>query len=425
MYARSFLSRLSLATAFLCASSSAQTPNPGIHAQRIVTGNCTAKTAIEFIAPMPAEEIPILHGIGPFQSWHVILEIALEQLPGQTTPVREMHYKPSPGLGVPMPTDVNNDGQVGDSHPGMPGLVLTMSDDLFINGKLLQAGTNLASFFDMIGSEIEHGGDQTTTLAWIVTPNFMVIDIDLNNQTTLTATINGKTDSVVARHGFDPQYFPCAATMASGQTPTVSIFTPDWISTIDDNVFAQPQKKEAFFLGVEVRIPCWFDATTNPPTPKPLDPIPGPGLVGMMLTGNFLNVPGPGPNPAFPSYYVTFSDNYMDWPTNSGVMRGIVGGGTCNTIYGTTGQNLGFAFEQASVSSWYGVDGQPNLVPVNKDDQMIYRFAMIGDGQIFEGDVLPLEMMITATIETECNMFSITNVRVKHKPDVSTPDPGP
>jgi hypothetical protein len=59
------------------------------------------------------------------------------------------------------------------------------------------------------------------------------------------------------------------------------------------------------------------------------------------------------------------------------------------------------------------------------DDQLIYRFVMIADGKVFDTDVLPAEMMITAAIETTTNCFSITNLRVKHRPDVKTPNPGP
>ena len=45
------------------------------------------------------------------------------------------------------------------------------------------------------------------------------------------------------------------------------------------------------------------------------------------------------------------------------------------------------------------------------------------NGTIMDTDALPGEMLITATIETECNLFSITNVRVKHRPDIVTPNP--
>lgn len=400
-------------------------PPSSVHVQRISSGNCVAKTAIEFLSPMAAEEIPVLHGPPPFQAWHVILELGLEQVAGQLTPVRELHYKPSPGLAAPLPTDVNNDGIKGDPHPGIPGLTLTFSDDLLVNGTLLPAGTNLASLFEMIGSEIQHGGDQTTRLAWCVVPQiFQVIDIDLSLTTLLTATINGRTDQVIAKHGFDPQFFPCTATGGSGQTPTTSFFAPDWVSTVDSNVFPDAMR-EPFLVGFEVRIPCWFDPSTNPPTPKPLDPLPGPGFAGMIMTGNFPNIAGPGPHPMWPTVYTTFSDTYFDMPTGSLVPGGIVGGGTCATIYGTTGPNLTFAFEQASVDSWYGVNGMPNLAPMLSDDQMIYRFTMIADGRILDSDVTPNEMLIHGTAETQCNLFSITNVRVKHRPNITTPDPGP
>jgi hypothetical protein len=389
------------------------------HAYRRVAGGCTPKTAIEFISPMPTEEIPVLH-MPPPKAWHVILEVAVEQVPGQTTPVREFHSLPSPGLAVVPATDVNGDAVIGDAHPGIPGLVLKMNDDLFVNGTLLPAGTNLASFFEMIGSEIEHGGDQTTMLSWVVTPQFQIIDIDGTKTTTLTATINGQTDTVLARHGVDPKYAPCSIP----STPTVSIFAPDWISTVDSMV-NPGDHNTPFFVGVEVRIPCWFNPVTVPPTPTPLDPIPGPGPGTMAFTGNFPLVAGPGGNPAFPTLDVRFSDRYFDFATGSMVPGGVITGGTCATIWGATGGNLAFAFEQSSVDSWYGVDGIPNMAPVLADDQIIYRFTMIADGAIFDTDALPNEMMITATIETECNLYSITNVRVKHRPIVTTPDPGP
>jgi hypothetical protein len=160
-----------------------------------------------------------------------------------------------------------------------------------------------------------------------------------------------------------------------------------------------------------------------PPTPIPLDPLvgPGPGV----LTGNFPFVPGPGMHPAFPSMYLTFSDDYADIATASFYPGGIVTGGTCATLYGFTGPNLAPTLGQSSVSAWYGVDGIPNFAPTFADDQLIYRFTGIYDGMIIDTDVLPMEMMVTASIETECNLYSITNVRVKHRPDVVTPDPGP
>jgi hypothetical protein len=78
------------------------------------------------------------------------------------------------------------------------------------------------------------------------------------------------------------------------------------------------------------------------------------------------------------------------------------------------------------VHAWYGVNGVIDTTPLGGgDDQLIYRFVMIADGDILDSDALLGEMMITAAIETQTNCFSITNVRVKHRPDVITPDPGP
>jgi hypothetical protein len=66
----------------------------------------------------------------------------------------------------------------------------------------------------------------------------------------------------------------------------------------------------------------------------------------------------------------------------------------------------------------------PETTPLGGgDDQLIYRFVMIADGQIIDTDVWPKEMLITAAIETTTNCFSITNVRVKHRPNVKTPNP--
>ena len=76
--------------------------------------------------------------------------------------------------------------------------------------------------------------------------------------------------------------------------------------------------------------------------------------------------------------------------------------------------------------AWYGVNGVPDTTPLGGgDDQLVYRFTMVADGMIFDTDNLPREMLITAAVESTTNCFSITNVRVKHKPNVKTPDPGP
>jgi hypothetical protein len=386
-------------------------------AQRYPISGCPPQTAVEFISPMFNEEVAVLHNTPMPQSWHVIIEVSMEQSsPASTTAVREGQYILSPGLTVPMATDLNFDAVLGDAHPAMPALTVTMNDGLIAAGTFLPPGTNLASLFEMIGSEIEHVGDQTTMLTWIVTPQFQLIDLNGDMATDLSATVNGVTDVVHFRHGVDPMYMPCSVQ----STPTVSIFGPDWISTIDSMVMPGDMQT-AFLVGVEVRIPCRFNPGTIPPQPIPFDPLPGPG--GMVMTGNFPGVGGPGGHPAYPTLDVRFSDDYFDAPTGSLVPGGVITGGTCATIWGATGANLAFAFEQASVDAWYGVDGLPNFTPMPADDQLIYRFTMIGNGTIMDTDALPGEMLITATIETECNVFSITNVRVKHRPDIVTPNP--
>lgn len=393
--------------------------------RRIPTGPpCVPKTDIEFIAPMFGEEIPNFHGISPTpDSWHVILEIAVEQVPGvQLTPVLEGVNIPSPGAAAPLPTDVNGDGVLGDPHPDIPGLTLVFDDDLlWAGGFLLPAGTNLASLFELIGSEIEHGGDQSVSLAFVIDPTSMLVDINGDMGTNLKATINGITDSVFVKHGWDP--IPMG--ILSVQTPTISIWTEDWISTVDSDV--PPDMATSFLVGVEVRIPCWFDPSTLPPTPVPLDPIFGPCQGGVMAcTGNQPPVPGPGFHPAYPSLDVRFSDDYFDPLTGSFVPGGVITGGQCGVIWGSTGGSLAFAFRQASVHAWYGVNGFPDTTPLGGgDDQMIYRFTMLADGTIFDTDAQAMEMLITAAIESSSNCFSITNVRVEHRPDVVTPDPGP
>lgn len=46
---------------------------------RIRIAQCRPQTAIEFIAPMPTEQVPIFHGASPTpESWHVVLEISTE-----------------------------------------------------------------------------------------------------------------------------------------------------------------------------------------------------------------------------------------------------------------------------------------------------------------------------------------------------------
>ncbi len=382
---------------------------------------CRSRTAIEFIAPMPAEEVPNFHPTSPNpESWTIVLEIALEQNgPGAGTPVFEGTFIPSPGALALPPTDVNGDALLGDPHPAIPGLTLTIDDFLIFNGFPLPPGTNLASFFELIGSEIEHGGAQSTTVTWLVDPQWMIADLNGDFGTNLTATIAGKTDTVFVKHGLDPRF----TGVHSPQTPTLTLWTADWISTVDSDVL--PSARTPFLVCVEARIPCFFDHSTTPPTPIPVDPIFGPCWAGAMAcTGTFPPLPGPGFHPMFPSLDVRFSDAYLDVKTGSFVPGGTISGGACGVLWHATGGNLAFAFRQASVHAWFGINGIPDTGPLGGgDDQLIYRFVMIADGRIFDTDVLPREMLITAAIETTTNCFSITNLRVNHRPDVTTPDP--
>lgn len=163
----------------------------------------------------------------------------------------------------------------------------------------------------MIGSEIEHGGDQSISVSWVVDPAvWMLVDIDGSMNTTLNARINRKADSVTVAHFPDP----ISMGLLSSQNPTISIWTEDWISTVDSDVLSDAQT--AFLVGVEVRIPCYFDSSTVPPTPVPLDPLVGACAAGP-CTGFFPPQPGPGFHPAFPSLDVRFSDTSAKPPSTS------------------------------------------------------------------------------------------------------------
>lgn len=379
-----------------------------------------SRSALEFIAPMPAEEVPnFVAGSPAPDAWTIVLELAAEQEGPPFALVQEGTTIPSPGAAAAQPTDVNADGFLGDPHPSVPGLVLVLDDFLVFNGFPLAPGTNLASFFQLIGSEREHGGGQSTSVSWVLDPQYFLADLNGDLGTTLTATWNGQTDTVFVKHGFDPK----STGVHSAQNPTLSIWTSDWISTLDSAVLPQPETP--FLVCVEARIPCFFDGSTTPPTPIPVDPIFGPCQGGTMAcTGTFPPLPGPGFHPMFPSLDVRFSDSYLDTKTGTFVPGGTISGGQCGVIWNATGASLAFAFRQASVHAWYGVNGVPETTPAGGgDDQLIYRFTMIADGQIFDTDVLPREMMITAALETTTNCFSITNVRVKHRPDLTTPNP--
>lgn len=407
--------RLTVPLLLLASPAAAQVAGP---ATQLAT--CRSRTAIEFIAPMPTEQVPNFHGANPFpEAWNIVLEISAEQTGPPITKVQEGTTIPAPGAAAPMPTDVNADGFLGDPHPAIPGLTLVMDDFLVFNGFPLPPNTNLASFLQLIGSELEHGGGQSTTVGWVLDPQFFIADLNGDMGTNLTATLNGKTDTVFVKHGFDPKF----TGVHSAQNPTLSIWTSDWISTVDARVLPEPETP--FLVCVEARIPCFFDNSTVPPTPIPVDPIFGPCWGGAMAcTGTFPPLPGPGFHPMFPSLDVRFSDSYMDTKTGTFVPGGTISGGQCGVIWNATGASLAFAFRQASVHAWLGVNGIPDTTPAGGgDDQLIYRFTMIADGQIFDTDVLPREMMITAALETTTNCFSITNVRVKHRPDVTTPNP--
>jgi hypothetical protein len=383
---------------------------------------CRSRVALEFIAPMPTEEVPSLPGPTPNpESWTIVLELSAEQTGPPITRVFEGTYIPAPGAVPVPPTDLNGDAILGDAHPALPALTLTMDDVLVFNGFPIPAGTNLASLIQLIGSEIEHGGGQSTTVTWVIDPPSMLVDLNGDMGTNLTATLFGKTDTVFVKHGLDPKF----TGVHSAQNPTLSIWTSDWISTVDS--FNLPQVETPFLVCVEARIPCFFDHATVPPTPVPVDPIFGPCWAGAMAcTGTFPPFPGPGFNPMFPSLDVRFSDAYLDTKTGSFVPGGTISGGQCGVIWNATGGSMAFAFRQASVHAWYGVNGIPDTGPMGGgDDQLIYRFVMIADGQIIDTDVLPREMLITAALETTTNCFSITNVRVKHRPDVVTPNPLP
>ncbi len=381
---------------------------------------CDSRVALEFIAPMATEVVPNFHIASPNpDAWTIALEIAAEQKGPPLAKIFEGTYFPSPGALALPPTDINGDALLGDAHPAIPQLTLTMDDVLLYNGFPIPPGTNLASFFELIGSEIEHGGGQSTSVTWVLDQKWMLFDVNGDKGTNITATFLGQTDTIFVKHGYDPLF----TGVHSAQNPTISIWTSDWISTVDSLV--APPRETPFLVCVEARIPCYFDHTTVPPTPIPVDPIFGPCWGGAMAcTGTFPVFPGPGFNPMFPSLDVRFSDSYLDTKTGSFVPGGTISGGQCGVIWNATGGSLAFAFRQASVHAWFGVNGIPDTTPAGGgDDQLIYRFVMIADGQTFDTDVLPGEMLITAAIETTTHCFSITNVRVKHPPDVKTPNP--
>jgi len=380
---------------------------------------CGPQLSLEFIAPMPTEEWPV-YGGGTPDAWTVQVELADEPRSPVGPGIFEGTFLPSPGLAAAIPTDVNGDGVPGDRHPAIPNLRIWMDDNLVVAGFLLPAGTNLSSLVEIIGSEIEHGGDQSTTLSWVMDfATYTLIDINGDLGTNLFCKLAGASDTVFVRHGLSPVF----GGVTSIETPTISIVTPDWISTVDSGV---PSSSETpFLVSVEVRIPCWFDTTTTPPTPVPLDPIFGPCQGGTMAcTGSFPAMAGPGFNPMFPSLDVRFSDDYLDTVTGTFVPGGVITGGRCGVLWGSTGANLAYAFRQASVHAWYGANGVPDTTPTGGgDDQMIYRFVMNADGMIFDTDALPGEMLVTAAIESSTNCFSITNVRLKHRSDVTTRNP--
>src|SRR5262245_6257121 len=99
---------------------------------RLVTNR--SRTAIEFIAPMPTEQVPNFHARSPNpDAWTIVLEISAEQEGPPITRVREGTYIPAPGAVVLPPTDLNGDAVLGDPHPAIPGLTLVMDDMLVFN----------------------------------------------------------------------------------------------------------------------------------------------------------------------------------------------------------------------------------------------------------------------------------------------------
>ena len=80
------------------------------------------------------------------------------------------------------------------------------------------------SVLELIGSEIEHGGSQSTTVSWLLDPQYFFVDSNGDMGTTLIAMLNGETDTVFFRHGWDLKYMG----VLSSQTPTISIGACEW-----------------------------------------------------------------------------------------------------------------------------------------------------------------------------------------------------
>ena len=354
------------------ASSSATAQNPVVKSVQELP-LCRSRTGIEFIAPVTSEEVPVFHGPSPNpESFLIVLEMAFEQDGPPLAGVLEGAFVPAPGAVVVPPTDVDGNGLQGDPHPAIPALSLVADDDLFFNGMPVPAGTNLASFVECVGSEIEHGGGQTTTVTWLLDPlRYFLVDLNGDMGTNLVATIHGQKAKTFFRHGWDVKY----TGVLSSQDPTISIWTEDWISTVDrDPAIGDPTP---FLVCVEVRIPCTWDSSTFPPTPVPLEPIFGPCWAGAMAcTENFPPMPGPGFHPMFPGFDVRLSDDYFDLATGTFVPGGVITGGACGVIWGSTGASLAYAFRQSSVHAWYGVNGVIDTTPLGGgDDQLVYRFT--------------------------------------------------
>lgn len=400
----------------------AQTPAPPMPAGPITPiGGGGAPVSIEFISPMFTEFIPNAPGSPMGDCWEVVIEASINQ--ARVWPrigVFESFNQFPPGLMNPIPTDVNGDGIMGDPNPFFPDLIVTCDEPWIVLGMAVPPGINLASLFHKAGSEKELDGTQTTTFAMTVDPMIATItDTNGDNMAILKSTIRNATDWVQFQLGmFTGNYGPGL----TPETPTISFFTPDWISTVSADELTE------WALGIEVRIPCFSDGVNA----WAFDPLPGPfmpviGAMTQIQTG-FSVFPGmPGmPNPNFPTLAVVFSDDFMDVNSGNmflgGTISGCMGGNPATLR--VTGQNLATLIQEVGVTWWFGVNGVPDAPQsLTSDDELIYRFVMIVRGHIQDTDVLPNEMIATAGIVTTGGLSSISNVRIKHDHGVFTPDP--
>ncbi|MFH1998450.1 MAG: hypothetical protein ABIK28_02165 [Planctomycetota bacterium] len=380
---------------------------------------------VEFISPVVTEFVPNAPGAPLGDCWEVIIEASINQsLNWPRIGVMESFNFTPPGLMGPLPTDVNGDAIMGDPNPFFPDLFVSLDEPFQVAGVIIPAGTNLASLFHKAGSEKELDATQTTTFAMTVDPQFMVvIDTNGDNMATLFTKLKSATDSVRFQFGMFTGNF---GAFEPAETPTISFFTPDWISTVSMDGMTQ------WALGIEVRIQAEIQGLNA----LAYDPLPGPfmPMIGMMsqIQTGFSIFPGmPGmPNPNYPTLVLVFSDDFMDLGSGmiftGGTINGCIGGNPANLR--VTGQNLATLIQEVGVTWWYGVDGLPDNPfgpEIKKDDQLIYRFVFLVNGHIMDTDVLPNEMMATAGIVTYQGLSSVTNVRIKHSGQIMTPDPQP